>query len=65
MIIVLAVLVTLYFVSAMLILWWTVTVTRQHRNEDLRWHREVLMKEIKTELLVHESRLSERLKRAR
>lgn len=65
MILALAVLMTLYFLSAIFILWWTVTVTRRQRNADLRRHRNILLADITTELLLHESRVFEYLTRAR
>ena len=46
MILALAVLMTLYFLSAIFILWWTVTVTRRQRNADLRRHRNILLADI-------------------
>ena len=63
MIIALAYLTSLYFVAAVLILWWRATVTRRQRNADLRWHRDRLLAEMTRELLLHESRMCEYLKR--
>ena len=65
MIIALACLTSLYFIAALLILWWTVTVTRRQRNADFRWHRDRLLAEMTRELLLHESRMCEYLTRVR
>ena len=65
MILALAVLMTLYFLSALFLVWWTVTLTRRQRNADLRRHRDILRAQITTELLLHESRVLAYLTRAR
>lgn len=60
----LTVLLTIYMFAAPLILWWIVSVNRRQRNQDLRWHRDSLLAHLRTELVAHENRLAERMKRS-
>ena len=57
----LAVLTTAYFILVLLALWWavrnlrhslkhSVKIVRRQRNQDLRWHRELLLAYIRAEL---------------
>ena len=54
--------ITLYFVAALLILWWVSSTTRKQRNDDLRFHRNLLLEHIHNELTAHEARLADRLR---
>jgi hypothetical protein len=53
----LAAVVTLYFILTMLALAWAVNRSRHQFDGDLRWHREILLKEIRAELLTQENHL--------
>jgi len=57
-----ALLITLYFVSTMGALWWAVAVIRRQHDNDLRYHRNVLLHHIQLELSSQERRLEERFR---
>ena len=54
--------ISLYFYAALLALWWTVSLTRKRRNDDLRYHRNLLLERIHSELIDQERRLADRLR---
>ena len=53
---------TRYFFAMLLILWFTLSITRSQRNEDLRYHRNLLLERIHAELTAQERRLTDRLR---
>lgn len=55
-------LVLLNVVALPLLTWWAVSATRRQRNNDLRYHRDILLAHIHTELILQESRLIDRLR---
>jgi len=54
--------ISFYFDAALLALWWTVSLTRKERNDDLRYHRNLLLERIHDELTAHEGRFADRLR---
>jgi hypothetical protein len=55
-------LMALYFALTLLALWWVAIELRRWHEQDLRWHREILLKEMQTELLTQEYKLANRLR---
>ena len=39
---------TVYCFAALLILWWAISTTRRQRNDDLRYHRNLLLERTST-----------------
>jgi hypothetical protein len=50
---------TLYFVASMAALWWAISVVRRQHDNDLRFHRDLLLHHIELELKAQERRLAE------
>ena len=62
-IIYLAVVVSIFFMLMLLALWWAVRHLIRELRQEMRWQREVLVKEVNVELIGLEGRLAARLTR--